>query len=253
MTEVTATLEKRVGTLKFDRPPVNVLTIAMLEAARVAVDDLLARGAEVVVIRTGGNRAFSAGVDVKDHTVERVPRMLAALHGLLETLWDSGAVSVCVVQGAARGGGAELALGCDLVVAGSEATFGFPEIQVGCFPPVAAALLPSRLGPQVATDMVLTGRVLSADEALRAELVNRLAEPGDLEAAVDRLISELTARSAAVRRIALGRVRAAWVPEARRLLREAEQAYTGQLLVTRDVVEGVSAFLEKRPPVWSGA
>lgn len=253
MSEVTAHLERKVGTVLFDRPPVNVLSIAMLEAAQVAVDDLLSRGAEVLVIRTAGHRAFSAGVDVKDHVPARVPRMLAALHGLLEKLWDARAVSVCVVQGAARGGGAELALGCDLVVAGAEATFGFPEIQVGCFPPVAAALLPARLGPQVATDLVLTGRVLTADEAVRAELVNRLAEPGDLDAAVDRLISELIVRSSAVRGIALARLRAAWVPEARRLLREAEAAYTGPLLATRDVVEGISAFLEKRPPVWSGA
>lgn len=253
MIEVSATLANRVGTVRFDRPPVNVLSIAMLEEAQAQVDDLLKRGAEVIVLRTAGERAFSAGVDVADHVPERVPRMLAALHGLLEKLWDSRAVSLAVVQGAARGGGAELALGCDLVVAAAEATFGFPEIQVGCFPPVAVALLPARLGAQVATDLVLTGRVLSAEEALRAELVNRLADPGDLEAAVDQVLGALLSRSGAVRAIALERVRAAWVPEARRLLREAELAYTGRLLATRDVVEGVSAFLEKRPPVWSGA
>lgn len=251
--EVTATLTGKVGTLRFDRPPVNVLTIGMLESALTAVDDLLARGAQVLVVTTAGDRAFSAGVDLADHVPARVPRMLGALHGLLNRLWDSPAVSVAVVQGAARGGGAELALGCDLVVASTEATFGFPEIQVGCFPPVAAALLPARLGPQVASDLVLTGRVLASEEALSRALVNRLAPSGGLEAAVDQLLSELLSRSSAVRAIALERLRAAWVPDARRLLRDAEAAYTGRLLATRDVVEGVSAFLEKRPPVWSGA
>lgn len=253
MKHVSATLEAGVGTLLFDRPPVNVLSIAMLEEACAHVDDLLARGAEVLVLRTAGARAFSAGVDVADHVPARVPRMLAALHGLLGRLWDAPAVSLAVVHGAARGGAAELVLGCDLVVAAAEASFGFPEIQVGCFPPVAAALLPARLGPQLASDLVLTGRALSSEEALRAELVSRMAEPGQLDRAVDELVGSLLARSRTVRRIALERLRAAWVPEARRLLRDAEEAYMGSLLATRDVVEGVSAFLEKRPPVWSGA
>src|SRR5205814_1273537 len=81
---VEVALEGRVGTVRFDNPPVNVLTIAMLEEARAGVDDLLARGAEVLLLRSTGTRAFSAGVDVADHVRERVPRMLAALHGLLE-------------------------------------------------------------------------------------------------------------------------------------------------------------------------
>lgn len=241
-----------VGTVTFARPPVNVLTIDMLEAMQRAVDELLGAGAEVLVIRSGGGRAFSAGVDLADHVAARVPRMLRALHGLLEKLWASAAVSLAVVHGAARGGGAELAIGCDMVIAASEATFGFPEIQVGCFPPVAASLLPSRLGPQVSSDLVLTGRVLTAEEALRGELVSRMAEPGQLDAAVDQLVGELTSKSRSVRAIVLERLRAAWVPEARALLAEAERAYNGPLLATRDVAEGVAAFLEKRPPVWSG-
>jgi len=250
---VTVSREGRVGTVRFDHPPVNVLRIAMLEEAHAGVLELLSQGVEVLLLRTAGTRAFSAGVDVADHVVERVPRMLTALHGLLELLWAAPAVSVAVVQGAARGGGAELALGCDMVVAAAEATFGFPEITVGCFPPVAVALLPPRLGAQLATDMVLTGRVLTAEEALRAELISRVAEPDQLDAAVDGLVRELLSRSASVRAIALERLRAGWVPQAIALLRGAEAAYLDKLLATRDVVEGVSAFLEKRPPVWSGA
>jgi cyclohexa-1,5-dienecarbonyl-CoA hydratase len=250
---IRATREGPVGTLTFERPPVNVLTIDMLEEMRARTDELLARGAEILVIRSTGSRAFSAGVDVLDHTPDRAPRMLRALHGLLQRLWDAHAVSIAVVHAAARGGGAELALACDLAVAAPEASFGFPEIQVGCFPPVAAALLPARLGPQLANDLVLTGRVLSAQEALASELVSRVAEAGQLDNAVDQLIAQLTTKSRAVRCIALERLRAAWVPQARAMLGEAERAYEGPLLATHDVIEGVAAFREKRPPVWSGS
>lgn len=249
---IRASLDGTVGTVTFERKPVNVLTTAMLEEMRARVDELLARGAEVLVLRSTGGRAFSAGVDVAEHTADRAPAMLRALHGLLQRLWEADAVSIAVVHAAARGGGAELAIACDLAVAAPEATFGFPEIQVGCFPPVAASILPRRLGPQLATDMVLTGRVLSSEEAMDCELVTRVAEAGQLDAAVDQLIAQLTSKSRAVRSITLKRLRAAWVPQARALLAEAERVYEGSLLATRDVGEGVAAFLEKRPPVWNG-
>jgi cyclohexa-1,5-dienecarbonyl-CoA hydratase len=155
-----------------------------------------------------------------------------------------------VVGGAALGGGCELALFCDMIIASEKASFGQPEIQVGVFPPLAAVALPGIIGPKKALEMVLIGDRIRAPEAERLGLVNKVVPPEELRAAADEFVGKLASLSGAVLRLTKRAVRlgsAGPFPEG---LRAVEELYLGPLMATEDAHEGLAAFLEKRKPEW---
>lgn len=241
----------RTATLLLDRPPLNVLdlsTIAQLGAhlERLAADDSL----QVLVLRGAGGRAFSAGVAVEDHTPDKVAPMLTGFHAALRSLFALDTTTIAVVDGHCLGGGMELAAVCDLVVASERSRFGQPEIHLGCYPPLAAALYPTLLGPGPAADLVLTGRTLDCAEAERLGFVARRVADGQLEAAASELVATLTAHSGVALRLAKRALRAARAPGFAAALAESERLYLEALAPTHDLAEGVQAFLDKRPPVW---
>jgi cyclohexa-1,5-dienecarbonyl-CoA hydratase len=216
-----------------------------------ALIDLTERGgADVVVIRAAGERAFCAGADVSEHLPEMAPLMLKSFHRVARLLWTMDAVSVAAVQGMALGGGMELALCCDIVVASENSEFGQPEIQVGSFPPIAAALLPGQVGRQVASDLILTGRRISGFEALALGLVSRLASPGGFEEELGSVIAGLSRSSGAVMRQAVKSLRARRSAGFLEELQANEDRYVNDLLPLADAREGVEAFLQKRKPRW---
>jgi len=250
----------RVAVLTLDRPPLNVLDLATLAELERAVAGLEAGAAEgrpqVVVVRSASPRAFSAGVAVEDHTPDRIEEMLGRFHGALRRLRALPAVSVAAVAGYCLGGGMELALACDLVVAEEGARFAQPEIDLGCYPPFAAALYPALVGPQRAFDLLATGRALTAAEAERWGLVARLAPDGGLDAAVDELVETLLGKSAAVLALTKRACRAdddegpAEPGAFERALDGSERIYLEELAATADMQEGLDAFLAKRRPEW---
>jgi cyclohexa-1,5-dienecarbonyl-CoA hydratase len=241
----------RVATVTLDRPPLNVLDLPMLGELDAALSSLAGDpDLHVLVLRGAGPKAFSAGVSVQDHTPDKVGAMLAGLHGAIRTLRTLPAVSVAAVHGHCLGGGLELALACDLLVASDEARFGQPEIELGCYPPVATALYPQLLGERLTLDLVLTGRTLPCEEAERAGIVTRRAPAGDLDGGLDRLLAELTSKSAAVARLTKKAVRAGVTKPFPEALAEAERIYLDELCRTEDMAEGLNAFLEKRRPEW---
>ena len=243
--------EGRVVTLTIDRPPLNILDIATIEEMHDKIERATRdRAAEVLVIRAAGEKAFSAGVEVREHTPEKVPAMLGAFHGLIRLLLHADPVTIAVVHAPALGGGAELALACDLVAAAAGTHFSFPEIQLGCYPPVALATLPLRIGPQRAAELVLLGRDVPAEEALGMGLVNRIAPRGDLDAVVGEIVRSLSEKSPEVLRLTVRLLRRSTAEEATRRIQEAEEAYISELLASDDMKEGIQAFLEKRKPVW---
>src|SRR3954466_2127785 len=139
--------EHRVATLTIDRPPLNILDIPTIEQLGRTIEALAADPALLVVILRGaGERAFSAGVAVQDHTPDKVGPMLDSLHGTIRRLRDPDPITIAALPGHCLGGGMELAMACDLVIASDDARFAVPEIELGCFPPVASPLLPSRIG-----------------------------------------------------------------------------------------------------------
>ncbi len=243
--------EERTAWVVIDRPPWNILDLDAFKRLGAILKDV-ASGAscDVLVIGAAGEKAFSAGADIADHTSERAPLMLAAFHEVARALWSLPAVSVAAVRGVALGGGMELAMCCDIVLASEDARFGQPEIKLGCFPPIAAAMLRTTIGRARAADLILTGRTLEAGEALAMGLVSGVASPERFDDAVRELVVALGGNSSAVMRLALKALRSGQTPALTRALAENERIYLEELLALPDAREGVEAFLQKREPRW---
>lgn len=247
---VRCEVEDRVATVTLDRPPHNILDFDTIAGLGAAAGELAARSdLQLIVLRSAAERSFSAGVAIEIHTPELIPRMLESFHGALRTWWALEPLTVAAVHGNCLGGGMELASVCDLVLADPGARFGQPEIAVGCFPPVAAALYPHLLGPGRTLDLIATGRTLDAAEAERLGFVTRLAE-GGLVAGLAQLVRQVTAQSAVAQRLGKKAVRRSLGDRFEQALAAAERIYLEDMATTEDVAEGARAFLEKRPPVW---
>ncbi len=242
----------RTAFVSLQRPPLNVMNISMMVELREVLEQLDGDSkVDFLVLRGDGDRAFSAGVDIKDHTREKVPEMLKVVHGIIRKLFTIRQVTLAVVQGACLGGGWELASSCDLILASEESIFATPEITVGCYPPVALARFPSLMGYHRAAETILTGRRYSAREAHDFGMVNRVVPTAELEQAMDSLLGELKGKSAAVLRIALRGLRANSLGSLFEALKRSEEMYVNELLKTEDVEEGVRAFLNKGKPQWN--
>jgi cyclohexa-1,5-dienecarbonyl-CoA hydratase len=244
----------RVARITLNRPPVNVLNIEMMREINHALESLTDdRAVKALVFEAAENsKLFSAGVDIAEHTSERVKEMIETFHRMFRLLDQLEIPTVAVVDGAALGGGCELALFCDLVVASEKASFGQPEIQVGVFPPIAAVALPAMSGPKKAFEAVLIGDRIKAAEAARLGWVNIVVPPEELRATADALVGKLANLSGAVLRLAKRAVREgmAHTGHFSEALAAVEALYLGPLMATEDVHEGLAAFAEKRSPVW---
>ena len=241
----------RAATLRLVRPPLNILDLALLDELEAACAELAAQpDLQLVAVRGEGGKAFSAGVSIADHTPEKIERMLLGFHGALRRLRDLDAFTVALVDGHCLGGGMELACVCDYVVATAGSRFGQPEIQLGCYPPAAAALYPRRLGHARTFDLLLTGRTLSCAEAEQHGVVTFRVADAEFEARLRALVADITGKSAAVTRLTKRAIRAGIELHFREAVAEAERLYLDQLTRTEDMEEGIRAFLEKRPPQW---
>ena len=239
--------------LTLDRPPLNVLSIPMLRE----LDDAAARihgdpDAAVLVV-TGEGKAFCAGVDVADHTEDRVGEMINVFHAALNRLVDLEIPVVAAVNGAALGGGLEVALACDIMLAREGAKLGQPEIQLGVFPPFAAVVLPRLLGRGHAMDLCLSGRTLTAEEAHAMGLVQHVFPRDTFAEDADRYVAALAALSRPVLRLAKRAVAQGAKAPLGQAIRASERLYLDDLMKLDDAREGLAAFLEKRPPAWKGA
>ena len=243
--------QERFATLTLNRPPLNILDLDTLAELRHQLkaldqDEQLA----ALVLRGSGEKAFSAGVAVEDHTRELVPTMLEEFHGAVRCLRQMKSVSIAVVRGHCLGGGMELAAGCDIVLASDDSRFAQPEIELGCIPPLATALYPNRIGPAKAFDLMVTGRTASCDEAERMGFVSRQVPAANLDEELDRLVGQVTAKSVPVLRLLKRAIQAGRDRSFEEALGESERLYLEELIETKDMQEGLAAFLEKRSPDW---
>ncbi len=249
---ITLDTADRAAWLTIDNPPLNVLNLPILQELKRVLDQTGGdNGIHCLVIRGSGERAFSAGVDVKDHSRDQAREMLEIVHSVVRKLFALPQITIALVRGACLGGGLELASSCDLVLASEDSFFSTPEIDVGCFPPVALARFPSLVGYHRAAEMILTGKRLTAQEALAAGLINRVVPADELQPALEALLKDLGGKSAAVLRLALKGLRDVALNNFFPALEMSEAVYLQQLLRTDDVEEGVQAFLQKRKPRWS--
>ncbi len=239
-----------VARLLLDRPPLNVLDIPLLEALDAALRSADSDPAVKVIVLSGAGRAFCAGVDVADHAPERVERMLAAFHSVIERMLSVRPPLVAAVNGAALGGGCELLFASDIVLASDDAKLGQPEVRLGVFPPAALALLPRLIGRQRALDVVLTGRAIRAEEAVRLGFVTRAIPADDFDSEVAACASQLASLSGPVLRLAKRTLLEAMDLPLASALAHTDAVYADELMRLPDAREGLAAFDEKRPPVW---
>ena len=250
MTHVRTEIGGGIARITLDRPPLNILTTAMLTELAETVRGAAKENAHVLLLR-GEGKGFSAGVDVREHLPETVEPLLAAFHDALAAVLGAPIPVVAAVHGPCLGGGMELAMAADLVYAAVTATFGQPEIQLGVFPPFAAAAYPAWFGRARAAELVLLGETLTAQEAFTRGLVAGVLPVANLAAKVTEVCGKLAAHSPSSLRLTREALR---LGTARGLdaLDAVEALYRDQLMATEDAKEGLLAFLEKRPPQWRG-
>ena len=184
--------------LILDRPPLNILTIEMLDQLTAAMRAAIGRPPLLVVITGAGERAFCAGVDIHDHLDGREVDMLRAVRdncAAFEELRAHGIPSVALVKGYALGGGCELAALCDTVIAHENASFGLPEVNLGVFPPVAAVYFPTLIGHNATMRLMLTGETIKAPEALRLGLVHQVLSSHHFLTDTEELLTVLATRT----------------------------------------------------------
>jgi len=239
-----------VARITLNQPPLNIMDISMLgelqsALARVHSDSV----AKVVVIGHHG-KAFSAGVSIQDHTPDKVPEMIPKFHGIFRLLDSLAPPTLALVDGMALGGGCELAIFCDIVIASDRATFGQPEIKVGVFPPVAAVIFPHLVGRNRTLELLLTGETIEAGEAKALGLINKVFPAQDFHEKAEEFIGKLTRLSGPVLKLTKRAIDRALYKGVSNGLAAVEELYLGELMETADAQEGLNAYLEKRKAVW---
>jgi cyclohexa-1,5-dienecarbonyl-CoA hydratase len=229
----------RVSSIVLNRPPLNIINLQMLADLNAAWSEVEDLKTQVAIISGAGERAFSAGVEVADHAPGKIEVMLETFHR-----------SVAVIHGHTLGGGAELAMMCDLIIAADDTRIGQPEISLGCYPPVAVAYLPGAIGFHKASEMVLLGESVTAADAERMGIINRVVPRASLMETVDSYVERLLTKSSAVLALTKRALREGVGRHFDQALDGAQELYLRDLIRTEDMVEGMNAFLEKRPPSW---
>jgi cyclohexa-1,5-dienecarbonyl-CoA hydratase len=233
-------------------PKANVLEAAMLREILQALDEVANQRDVKLIVFEGAGKHFSFGASVPEHTKENAAMMLKAFHAMFYRLIDVAIPTMAIVRGQCLGGGMELALFCNFLVADKTAKFGQPEIVLGVLPPPASVMLPRKVGQTCADDIALTGRTLDAEEAHRAGIVSLLvdSEQDAWQAAVQWIEQHILPKSAVCLKIANKAVRMGFFRALREDLPRMEALYLKELMETNDANEGITAFLEKRKPVW---
>jgi cyclohexa-1,5-dienecarbonyl-CoA hydratase len=239
-----------VATLTLNRAPLNVLNIEMMEEINTALEGSMEeKPLKLLVIQAMG-KAFSAGVDVGEHLGDLVYKMIEVFHKMFRLMDALKVPSVAVVNGSALGGGCELALYCDMVIATEKAKFGQPEIQVGVFPPIAALVFPRMIGRKKALELILSGDIISAQEAFALGLVNKIVPEASLTQEVEAFVGKFKKLSGAVLKLTKEAALAGLNDDMDQGLKAIEKIYLDRLMKTYDAMEGLKAFLDKRKPTW---
>jgi len=242
--------EGKVVSVVLNRPPLNVMNIAMMQEMNAAFAQLLHHPKAIVLLVKAEGKAFSAGVDVADHTADKVGTMMKEFHRIFELMNQFTIPVVAVVDGAALGGGCELAVFCDMIIASERAKFAQPEIKVGVFPPIAAVIFPRLIGRNRTLEWLMNGETISAREAEQIGLVNKVFPIDGFADHVKTFVSKLTAQSKVVIEMTKKAVDSSLRRPVMEALGDAEKIYLNEMMKTEDANEGLKAFLEKRQPVW---
>lgn len=246
-------IQERVASITMNREPLNVLHNPMMTEFNALLESILSGDDLSAVVIGATGKVFSAGVDVSDHSSDKVGDMIHHFHGIFRKLASTDALTIAAVQGAALGGGCELACFCDIVLASERAKFGQPEVQVGVFPPVAACVLPMQVGIKKAIELNALGQTIDAKEAYRIGMVNAVYPVDSFEENVKEYLDGIRKLSCPIVRMAKQATCMTSREQALAQLDKTEALYLGELMAVEDAHEGIAAFLEKRRPNWKHA
>ncbi len=244
-------IENNVGRITINRPPLNILDLQTMSEIVSALEAIRNTKAIKAVVFTGaGTKGFSAGVEVRDHLPEKVKEMLRVFHGMFRQMIKLEQPTIAVIDGFALGGGCELALFCDMVIASEKSVIGQPDITLGNFAPLALAAYPFFIPRKKVYEFLFTGESISAQEAKQIGLVNRVVPASELKAAEDAMVGSLLKLSSVAIRASKMAMAATFNKPFEKALDEIEEIYLNELAPSHDGLEGLVAFLEKREPVW---
>lgn len=252
LARISVEVEDSVARIVLGNPPLNVIDVPMMDELGRALAEIEAQPAITAIVFSGAGKSFSAGVDVAAHTPDKVEAMLTKFHAVIRALVAAKKVTIAAVHGHCLGGGVELAMVCDLVYTTENAQWGFPEIKLGCYPPVACTALAALVGQKHAAEMILTGRTINGREAAEIGLATHAVQENQLAAAIDECLGQLRTLSPAALAIAK---KASYAWDSMHFdkgLARAEKIYFEDLMKTADAGEGIRAFTEKRQPRWTG-
>lgn len=244
--------EKANGCVRISlaRPKHNVLNLDMMKELNSVLESLCADDEFKCLVLLGEGRSWCAGVEVADHKPETAPEMIETFDRIFELLGKLDVPVIAAVHGACLGGGMELAIACDIVIASSNAKFGQPEIKLGFFPPYAAVRLPELVGVSKAIEICTTGKTYTAKEARKLGFVSDVVDEDKFTETVNGLVDEICVNSPLIIRMNKRAIKMVKGCESREAAKKANDYFLNSLMKTEDTLEGISSFEEKRKPVW---
>ncbi len=242
----------QVVRLTLNAPKANILDSEMMAELQKELDNLREQNDVKLIQFVGAGDHFCFGASVGEHVRQKAPQMLGQFHNLFYSLADLAIPTAALISGQCLGGGLELALMCNFMFVDSSANLGQPEIHLGVFAPPASLILPLKIGQVEADEMLLTGKIISAQEAMDIGLATAIFEdqPSMLAGVDTWLEKQILPKSAASLRYAVKAARLEFNDIIKNKLRLQEQLYLNELMATHDANEGIQSFLEKRKPTW---
>jgi cyclohexa-1,5-dienecarbonyl-CoA hydratase len=247
------TVADGIASITLNRPPLNVLHNPMMGELNSLLEKVLAEADLAALVFRAKGKVFCAGVDVADHTPDKVGEMITRFHGIFRKLAATDVLTIAAVNGAALGGGCELATFCDIVLASDRAKFGQPEVQVGVLPPIAACVFPLQIGIRKAVELNAVGMTIPATEAQSIGLVNQVYPAAEFDERVEGYLAGIRKLSRPVVRMAKRATAMVAREQILAHLDRVEKLYLDELMNLSDAHEGIAAFLQKRAPKWTHA
>lgn len=239
-----------IATITLDKPPLNILnTEDLMFLSQNLISLSKDKNLKIIIFRSEG-KVFSAGIDITDHSLEKTNQMLKNFHDLFLIMNNLEIPTLSVITGGCYGGGAEIALFCDFVIASENAHFTHSEIKIGCFPPISLVLLPYLVSNKKALEIILTGNKITAKTALDIGLVNYLSGEKFIEREVNSFVEKITKNSRSVNSLTLKAFKTINTPDLKNKLNQAEKIYLDELLKLEDYKEGIESFINKKNPEW---
>ncbi|MFI5164749.1 MAG: enoyl-CoA hydratase-related protein [Bacteroidia bacterium] len=250
--KLSFTHENSVAQILLDDGKGNILDHIMIDELQYVLDSFSGRQDLKLIVLEGAGKHFSFGASVEEHKKEFAARLLKVFHQLFYSLMDLSIPALAKVSGQCLGGGLELALMCNFIFADKSARFGQPESVLGVFPPPASLLLPEKIGYARAEELLITGKIITAEEAKLIGLINEKSDDKDsLHAEVNAWIEKnILPKSASSLRYSVKAARINLNHSLSHFLPQLESMYVNELMKTYDANEGIISFLEKRKTVW---